>query len=260
MRVLIMGMGVVGKATKQLLQENPSTQIFEYDPNVAGIEKMPDQNHTDAVFVCVNAVNNRDIQDRAALEECVAKGLLISANVFVRTTTIPGTVRDLNKKYSTCRIHHMPEYLREKDGYSSVDGMPVVTSCLNVELLKELFPKRELRLFSSEVCEFTKYVQNGFFALKVNYFNAVALMCDEMNIPYETVHAAVFATADVTGTITRECTRVPGPDGLNGFGGKCLPKDAEALRGWSGHNGLWTMHDLMDVTLRQNKMFRGEKT
>jgi UDP-glucose 6-dehydrogenase len=70
-----------------------------------------------------------------------------------------------------------------------------------------------------------KLLQNGFFAVKVAYWNEARALADKLGLDWADVHGAVMTD----GRIHPSHTQVPGPDGCRGFGGTCLPKDLAQL-------------------------------
>ena len=70
-----------------------------------------------------------------------------------------------------------------------------------------------------------KYTTNCFLATKITFFNEIYKICKESNVNYSKV--AQLTTLDKR--ITKYGTAVPGEDGQFYFGGKCFPKDLNAL-------------------------------
>ena len=70
-----------------------------------------------------------------------------------------------------------------------------------------------------------KYFRNTFLSVKVSYCNEINQYCKLKNIDYDRVRK--IAASDNRIGISH--TQVPGPDGKNGFGGTCFPKDTAGL-------------------------------
>ena len=79
---------------------------------------------------------------------------------------------------------------------------------------------------SPSEAEMVKYVRNTFLATKISFFNEIYNFCGASNVSYETIIRQVSSDRRIGGSHTR----VPGPDGKRGFGGTCLPKDANSLQ------------------------------
>jgi UDP-glucose 6-dehydrogenase len=72
---------------------------------------------------------------------------------------------------------------------------------------------------TSEESEAIKLFTNGFFAVKISYFNEIEKLVASHDWNWGRILNAIIAD----GRITRSHTMVPGPDGLAGYGGRCLP-------------------------------------
>ena len=70
-----------------------------------------------------------------------------------------------------------------------------------------------------------KYVSNSFLASKVALFNEYYDLCQQANLPFETVRKYVLLDKRVSPSHTS----VPGENGAFGFGGHCFPKYTAAL-------------------------------
>ena len=73
--------------------------------------------------------------------------------------------------------------------------------------------------------EMVKYFRNTHLATKVAYCNELSTLCGALGLNYEDVRR--IAASDPR--IGLSHTSVPGPDGKNGFGGTCFPKDCHGL-------------------------------
>jgi UDPglucose 6-dehydrogenase len=70
-----------------------------------------------------------------------------------------------------------------------------------------------------------KYTANCFLMTKVVFFNEIYQVCQKLGIEYKEVCKLVIAD----GRIGNSHLEVPGFDGFMGAGGKCFPKDLNAL-------------------------------
>jgi len=76
-----------------------------------------------------------------------------------------------------------------------------------------------------ETATLLKYAVNSFYALKVTYMNTIYDIAQTTGADYKQLVNMMEANPWM-GT---HHFQVPGPDGLRGFGGPCLPKDTEAM-------------------------------
>ena len=66
---------------------------------------------------------------------------------------------------------------------------------------------------------------NTFYAVKVQFFTELYLLCKKMNCDYDTVKQLMLKN----NWINPMHTTIPGPDGMLSYGGYCFPKDTNAL-------------------------------
>ena len=104
---------------------------------------------------------------------------------------------------------------------------------------------------TSEEAEMVKYAHNVFGALKVTYFNCIYDLCQKMGMDYERVRKGILGST----YINEVHTQVPGPDGKLGYGGKCFPKDVNAMERKFRYTPLGR---LLDPLKKLNIEFRGE--
>ena len=87
------------------------------------------------------------------------------------------------------------------------------------------FPGVPVLRMSSDESELTKLATNSFFATKVAFFNMLREFCAAQGHDFEAVRGGMLSD----GRIAHAHTASPGPDGMPGFGGTCLPKDLRSL-------------------------------
>lgn len=219
-KVGIVGCGYIGGALKKWLERNnPAAETLVSDPP-KGMDD--DLSQADVVFVSLHVPTESDGSQDLTLLESVIRGLP-DVPVFVRTTILPGTSERLSRSTGR-RVHFMPEFLTQRTAESDFAVQPMVFTA-EPELLARVFPgKRHVEMTSLEA-EIAKYAHNVFGALKVTYFNAVDDFCRRSGAKFENVRKGVL----LSGYINDTHTAVPGPDGKRGYGGKCFPKDVDAL-------------------------------
>lgn len=216
----IVGCGYVGGALKVWLEENnPQVKVLVSDPP-KGMND--DLSAADVVFLSLHVPTEEDgTQNLDLMEEIICKLPLVP--VFIRATILPGTSQRLSDRTGH-RVYFMPEFLTERTSVDDFRHQPMVFTA-EEELLSKIFMGKKHVMMSSLEAEITKYAHNVFGALKVTYFNAVADYCRRLGADYEKVHTGVL----LSGYINDTHTFVPGPDGKFGYGGKCFPKDVNAL-------------------------------
>ena len=95
-----------------------------------------------------------------------------------------------------------------------------------VELIKDRFGDCVSILQTNyETAEFIKYMSNCFFATKVSFMNEMYQVCDAVGGDWGVAVDGFISD----GRIGNSHIDVPGHDGDFGFGGKCFPKDINAM-------------------------------
>jgi len=242
----IVGCGFVGGALKQWLENNnPSIKILVSDPPKGYTDSLAT---ADVIFISIHVPTEDDGKQDLRLMKKIIK-TLPDKPVFIRTTILPGTSEKLSKETKK-RVYFMPEFLTERTAYEDFGSQPMVFTAES-ELLEKIFVGKRFIQMSSLEAEITKYAHNVFGALKVTYFNGVYDYCQKNNADYDRVLQGVL----LSGYINDMHTHVPGPDGKLGYGGKCFPKDVNALTEMTQG---YPLHELLKSLKPMNLIFRGE--
>jgi UDPglucose 6-dehydrogenase len=184
---------------------------------------------TDVLFLCVPTPMGADgSADLRAVESvlCEVRDVLPDGCAVATKSTVPVGTADRLAHMVDASIVSNPEFLREGsavDDFLHPDRIVVGSSdraaARRVGELYEALRAPTLILDAASA-EMVKYAANCFLAVKLSYVNAIAQLCDR-------VGADVLAVTEGMGydpRIGRSFLR-PGP----GWGGSCLPKDANAL-------------------------------
>ena len=173
-----------------------------------------------------------------ATSECAKTTL-----VFIYSTLAPTTMNGFKREYPQLHMFHVPEFL--SSGSVVLDdvcptrprvllGVPERTPASVAErarvfLLQLVSTSQTVVVVKSNESEATKLFCNAFYAAKVQLCNEFYQLCKQHHISYDMVRHLMLEN----GWIHPMHTNVPGADGQLGFGGRCLPKDLEALCLWS---------------------------
>lgn len=221
MKLGLIGIGTVGGTLKKYFQEKTKHEIVCRDPD-KGLNDSFDG--VDAAFISVPVPPADDGQDLKLLKEAVSFAQKYTDNVFIRSTVLPGT----NDLLGTIAC---PEFLTERRAFADMCELPILVgrpqkNIPDVEIIKEIFPNKDIIMVSNAEAELAKFTHNCFGAMKVTYFNIIHEACKNIGADY----TKVLKAAQITGFIGSEHTQVPGPDGHKGYGGKCFPENIEAFR------------------------------
>ena len=240
MKIGICGVGFVGGAIKEYLDNYKSTKfhIVAYD-KYKNLNTFGSLLESDLCFICLptrydNEAQTYDMREidatLALFAEHQYNGILL-----IKSTVLPEYCAKMNGLYPHLRMIHNPEFLSARTAAEdfaqqkhiilgstrqSEQSLPTVVS-----FYRGLFPLAEISECRAASSALTKLACNSFYAMKVQFFTELYLLCDRLNISYEEVKEMMLKN----GWINPQHTAVPGHDGQLSFGGACLPKDVAAL-------------------------------
>jgi UDPglucose 6-dehydrogenase len=251
-RAVIVGTGLVGRATVTLLAE-AGFQVFGFDTNERALQGFPgfrivspgNASRWDIVIIAVPTPVEGGAMSTAALVEAartattLVEASEVPALVAVRSTLMPRMMSEVvapllgRAEGRLAGLCCWPCFARERAAVAEerqprvvvfgTPDQPAVHKVLGEWLENLACPV----LFTSwETAELAKAGANAFNALKISYFNALADWADVVDGDGQQV-GDIVATAAEGAWNPRYGTRV-GP----AFGGACLPKDLEALTAW----------------------------
>jgi len=231
-RLAIIGLGHVGEAQRRLF--GPAYDIVGYDPRLHDHYPTRDLERCEAAVVAVDTPSREDGScDISKVVEAVDR--LPLDRVLIRSTVTPGTTDRLAAATGK-EICFSPEYISETDhslpywGAEAsavpfiVLGGPSDTREWFVDLLRPAIdPGVTVWECSATEAELIKYVDNAFLALKVGFVNQMYDLALATGSDWEVVRDGWLLDPRVgrTHTIVYPADR--------GFGGRCLPKDIDAL-------------------------------
>merc|ERR1712013_375367 len=102
--------------------------------------------------------------------------------------------------------------------------------------------------------ESMKSFVNSFYAVKIQFFNELYLLCQNNGADFETIKTLMMKN----NWINPMHTQVPGHDGKLSYGGACFPKDTNALLQCMKKNG--SPHQLLEGCVRERNNLRGDTT
>lgn len=249
MKVGILGGGVVGRATARAWLEH-CAEVRVYDAlaqrSTCSLDLALD---CDLVFICLPEVTLDSFFDHVqrGILGMIPEGGWCSRNFVLKSTVPIGTTRRLRNQHGLANLVHSPEFLTERCavwdaqnparniiGYPGESGRgpwkrlsgeiiphPVVAA------YEKRFPGVPTHLMTSDESEAVKLFGNAFAAVKVALFNEFRSLADALGLDWDSVVEGVLSD----GRIGNAWTKVPGPDGRHGFGGRCLAKDLRSLLG-----------------------------
>lgn len=240
LKVGIVGNGFVGSAILHgfilhvedilIYDKNPKRSTHNLEEVVANCQ---------IIFVCVptpmfesgecdlSIVENL-IQEIAKCEKRVNNQVIV-----VKSTVVPGTIESLSEKYKEMKFVFNPEFLTERKsrldfintsrivlGSDSESAVRIVEN-----LYRTRFPYTKIIKTDFGTAQLIKYMANCFFATKVSFMNEMHQICKAVDGDWDKALEGFITD----GRIGNSHVDVPGHDGDFGFGGKCFPKDLNAM-------------------------------
>jgi UDPglucose 6-dehydrogenase len=248
----VIGQGFVGGSLREGFEEITDIVVETYDiakPEVSTCETNTELfEKTDVIFVCVPT----PMKQSGKCDTRIVEGVLdeihkysVSNNAkkiaVVKSTIPPGSTAMWNDKFgrSKLRVVFNPEFLTEANAKQDflnqnriiLGGPPEAVDYVQTVFSKFTSKQRwgiggcTIARTTSTTAEFIKYVTNCYLAMKVSFSNEIFDMANALGVDYD----ELMDTTTLDSRISRRHTQVPGPDGNQGFGGHCFPKDLRAL-------------------------------
>lgn len=250
-KIGIIGSGVVGYATgRMFVTQGYDVTFFDVFPQTLdNIEKngykvahsLKDMD-SNVFFSCVPTPDNDGKIDLSYIRDATTKLSEVLKDkdeyfmIVVKSSVIPGTTENVvkpivkevtgkteGKDYDVC---FNPEFLNEAHPFEDVmnpDRIVIGASNENAgSILESLYSKFKCAKIRTNIitAEMAKYANNCFFATKISFFNEIHMMCEPLNIDSVLIRKIV--------QLDRYYGIHPWEHG-HAFGGKCLPKDLNAV-------------------------------
>lgn len=257
MKLAIIGLGYVGSAFKKLVENH--YELVTYDPKYNDTYPEKEIAACDLAVICVPTPMGADGScDTSYVEAAIAK--LSNQHILIKSTVSPGTTERLQRETGKS-ICFSPEYIGESTYHN-----PVYASMKETPFLVVGGPKDE-REYMFTVFEFVmgpythyfgceaieaeviKYMENAFFATKVTFVNEFYEIARKFGANWHAVREGWLLDE----RIGRGSSAVFADN--RGFGGKCLPKDINAIVKASENQGY--IPQMLKQVIQSNAHFRG---
>lgn len=261
----IIGLGFVGGAMKKSFELK--------DVNVKGYDKYKESDdfedviNCDFIFLCLPTLYdyNKGEYDKSIIESVCndLKQNNYNGGVIIKSTVEPNTTENLYKKYKLNLLHN-PEFLTAVTAFEDFhDQKHIVLGNFNFnenqmdkiyKFYSELYPLAAISICSSKESESMKLFCNTFYAVKIQFFNELFVLCQNTDCNYERILGLMLTN----NWINPMHTKVPGPDGQLSYGGFCFPKDTNALLQHMKKNN--SPCKLLEASIEERNQMRKDNT
>jgi len=238
-KIGIIGNGFVGSAISNGFALKSEIKIYDIDKSkrTHGLEETV--NHSEFIFLCLptpmKSVLGGPI-DLSIYEDCLReiKNIFKDKNqiFIIKSTVTPGTTEQFCLSFPEFRFVFNPEFLTERNAnLDFINATRIVlggsTDLTNrvEKLYRSRFPYKRIIHTDYKTSEMIKYMCNCFFSTKISFLNEMKQVSEEIGVCWESAMEGFITD----GRIGNSHLEVPGHDGSHGFGGKCFPKDINAM-------------------------------
>ena len=240
MKIGIVGNGFVGSAIIHgFVLHVDDILIYDNDSSKSTHSLREVAQQSDIAFICVptpmfeTGECDLSIVEEAVDEICSFSDRNKEMVVVIKSTVVPGTVESLSEKFPNIDFVFNPEFLTERRArLDFINTSRVVlggTSQIALEKVESLyrtrFPYVKIVKTDFGTAQLIKYMANCFFATKISFMNEMKQICDAIDGNWDEAMDGFISD----GRIGNSHIDVPGHDGNLGFGGKCFPKDINAM-------------------------------
>ena len=233
MNIGIIGQGFVGNAIYQKFKLYFDVYTYDLKPSLSNSNIDFIKKKCQIIFICLPTPMDKDGNCNISLvEETVSILNEVKSIVVIKSTVVPGTTKELNKKYNNLDIVFNPEFLTERNAVEDFNnqsriilGGPRPATSILKQVYSKVFPNAHIVKTGESHAEMVKYFTNCFLSTKVSFANEMYQLCKSLDLDYDKV--VEYATLDKR--LGKSHWAVPGPDGDLGFGGHCFPKDLSAI-------------------------------
>lgn len=263
MTIGIIGLGVVGSAVYE------SFKIKCIDETIVAYDKFKSSDTFENVcraaiiFLCLPTPYSASLKcyDKSAIDEVCAQLAAIHYNgwVVIKSTVEPGTCQLLADTYRLAILHN-PEFLSAQTAFTDFnDQSHIVIGHTNnvashlVYFYQKYYPAAQLTTCHATESECIKLFCNNFYAVKIQFFNELYLLCQKIGVDYQIIREGMLRNH----WLSPMHTNVPGNDNQLSYGGLCFPKDTNALLQYMIKQD--TCYQVLEATVKERSSMRPDE-
>lgn len=247
MHAVIIGNGVVGKATAKALEIRDYIDVRDSNVTYEQAVKAP------YIFLCLPTPTVNGTCNLTSIKRVVRKlaDVKYKGTVVIRSTVTPGTAQVLAEQFDLVIVSN-PEFLKWKTANHDTMHPEMIVIGENhvgqaqrlVSEYSDRFPKAKMIISTTTTAETIKYAFNNFLTLKIVYANEIYDLCVKIGADYDYIKEALQSHSSGTKTHL-----VVLHEGGRGGGGYCLPKDTQAFATFSKSRLIRLVNDLNNQLL-----------
>ena len=263
MKIGIIGLGFVGNSIyKSFKIKNIETVGYDKYKESDTFEQCLD---TDIIFLCLPTQFNELTKE---YDKTIIYDVCTDLNknkyngiVIIKSTIEPTTTDTLSNKFNLKFIHN-PEFLTTRTEFEDFHNQThvVLGKSKNitdnevkiVENFYKLYYNTNISICTCLESESMKIFCNSFYAVKIQFFNELYILCKNMNCDYNNIIDLMLKN----GWINKMHTSVPGPDGKLSYGGLCFPKDTNALLNFMKQQN--SNHMVLEAVINERNIMRDD--
>jgi len=271
MKICIIGLGFVGSAMFDSFISKGLTKnidLFCYDKyKNGGIGDINDSLNCEIVFLALPTPFNNitSSYELNSINECCD---FLSKNnyngvIIIKSTIIPNTIYQLENTFSNLEFIHNPEFLTTRTAFDDFNNQKHIVlgkglRCSDDKLEKvkffynQYFPEAKINDCLSLESECMKIFCNCFYAVKVQFFTELYLLCEKNSCDFNKIKNMMLEN----NWINSMHTSIPGPDGQISYGGLCFPKDTNALNEYM--KKLGTPNQVLESCINERNILRDD--
>ena len=235
MKHIIIGSGVIGRATGELLEAHNHSVTY-HDINQKTIKKLKEAGKQTTLIISepydIYWICTAEWHIENALKKVNVKG----AHVVIRSTITPDTINNLQNEYPSFRFAHVPEFLREKTAIQDIFNTErIIIGTTNLQIQDKLeYIFKDINspkiICKPEESSLIKLTANNWLAMQISFWNEMKILFSKYNVNPQLISNAVTLDSRISNYGSNMLGKP--------FQGFCFPKDTETL------GKLFNKHDL----------------